>query len=62
MIKDSIIFEDTTIGKGVKMPIGARVGRNCKIACWAEGNDFASENIASGESVDKKIRDATRYK
>jgi len=44
----------TLLGKGVKMSFGMRVGQNCKIACWAEGNDFASKNIASGESVAQK--------
>jgi len=44
----------TIVGKGAHIPPGIRVGRNVKIICWAEPEDFPSDFIPSGESVEKK--------
>jgi len=45
----------TLIGKGAKLPNGLKVGRNCKVGCWAEKSDFPSDFIPSGESVNRKL-------
>ncbi|MEW6142393.1 MAG: glucose-1-phosphate adenylyltransferase [Chloroflexota bacterium] len=45
----------TVVGKGAKVPKGTKIGRNCKIGCWIEEDDYVSDFIASGSSVDKKI-------
>jgi len=45
----------TLIGKGAKVPKGIKIGRNCKIGCWVEEDDYPSDFIASGSSVDKKV-------
>ncbi|MFH1483582.1 MAG: sugar phosphate nucleotidyltransferase [Chloroflexota bacterium] len=44
----------TIVGKGAHIPPGIKVGRNVKIICWAEQEDFPSDFIPSGESVEKK--------
>jgi len=44
----------TIVGKGARIPPGIKVGRNVKIICWAEPEDFPSDFIPSGESVEKK--------
>ena len=44
----------TIVGKGAKIPSGVRVGRNCKIGCWIEKDDFASKFVPSGESIAKR--------
>lgn len=41
----------TVVGKGAKLPIGLKIGRNCRIGCWVESNDFESHFVPSGESV-----------
>jgi glucose-1-phosphate adenylyltransferase len=43
------------VGKGAKVPPSARIGRNCKVGCWVEEDDFASLQVASGASVLKKV-------
>ena len=45
----------TLIGKGAQVPAGTKIGRNCKVACWAGPEDFPSDFIPSGESVEKKV-------
>jgi len=45
----------TLIGKGAKVPKGVKIGRNCKIGCWVEEDDYPSDFIASGSSVGKKV-------
>ncbi len=44
----------TLVGKGARIPENIRIGRNCKINCWVENNDFASDFISSGETIVKK--------
>jgi len=44
----------TIVGKGARIPPGVKVGRNVKIIGWAEPEDFPSDFIPSGETVDKK--------
>ena len=46
----------TLVGKGVKIPNGVRIGRNCKIDCWAERTDFTTDTIPSGNSIAPQIR------
>ncbi|MBI2853474.1 MAG: NTP transferase domain-containing protein [Chloroflexi bacterium] len=41
----------TLIGQGAKVPVGVKVGRNCKVAGWAKERDFISDYIPSGSSV-----------
>lgn len=50
----------TLIGKGAKLPNGLKVGRNCKVGCWAEKSDFLSDFIPSGESVNRKLSERHR--
>ena len=45
----------TLIGKGAQVPAGTKIGRNCKVACWVGPEDFPSDFIPSGESVEKKV-------
>lgn len=44
----------TLIGKGARIPEGARIGRNSKIGCWVEPSDFEGEFVPSGASVNRK--------
>lgn len=44
----------TVVGKGARIQEGIRIGRNCKIGCWVEPEDFDSDFIPSGASVEKK--------
>lgn len=44
----------TLVGKGAIIPPGVKVGRNCRIGCWVEKGDFATDFIPSGDSVDRK--------
>lgn len=44
----------TLVGKGARVPEGAKIGRNCKIDCWVELDDFKSDFVASGSSINKK--------
>ena len=44
----------TIIGKGSKIAKNTKIGRNCKIACWVDSNDFITDNVPSGESILKK--------
>ena len=44
----------TIVGKGAHIPPGIKVGRNVKIICWAEPEDFPSDFIPSGQTVEKK--------
>jgi glucose-1-phosphate adenylyltransferase len=44
----------TLVGKGAKIPGEMKIGRNCKIGCWAESADFDSKVVASGDTVAKK--------
>lgn len=41
----------TIVGKGVSLPSGLRVGRNCKIDPGVQESDFSSLSIPSGSSV-----------
>lgn len=41
----------TLVGKGAKLPNGLKIGRNCRIGCWVESNDFESHFVPSGENV-----------
>lgn len=45
----------TIVGKGAKVPPNTTVGRNCKIGCWVEKNDFENNFIPSGNSVERKV-------
>jgi glucose-1-phosphate adenylyltransferase len=45
----------TVIGKGAKILKNTKIGRNCKINCWVDSNDFATDIIPSGASISKKI-------
>jgi glucose-1-phosphate adenylyltransferase len=44
----------TVVGKGVRVPAGVKIGRNCKIGSWVEGEDFSLDFIPSGSSVARK--------
>jgi len=44
----------TIVGKGAHIPPGVKVGRNVKIIGWAEPDDFPSDFIPSGATVEKK--------
>lgn len=44
----------TVVGRGAKIPDGAKVGRNCKIGCWVEGGDFESDCVPSGGAVKRR--------
>lgn len=44
----------TIVGKGARIPNGVKIGRNCKINCWVESADFASDFVPSGDNVVKK--------
>lgn len=44
----------TLIGKGARIPNGVKIGRNCKVGCWAERTDFEGDTIPSGSSIGKK--------
>lgn len=41
----------TLVGKGAKIPADTKVGRNCKIDCWVEPEDFPGNFIPSGTTV-----------
>jgi glucose-1-phosphate adenylyltransferase len=41
----------TVVGKGVRLPPGLKVGRNCKIDPEVQGGDFSTLFIPSGSSV-----------
>ena len=41
----------TVIGKGARLPIGLRVGRNCRIDPWVKESDFSTLSTPSGTSV-----------
>jgi glucose-1-phosphate adenylyltransferase len=45
----------TVVGKVAKIPAGMKIGRNCKIDCWVEEDDFTSDFIPSGGSVERKM-------
>jgi glucose-1-phosphate adenylyltransferase len=45
----------TVVGKGARIPGEVKIGRNCKIGCWVESDDFDSNLVASGESVIRKV-------
>lgn len=44
----------TVLGKGAKVPPGTKIGRNCRIGCWIEKDDYPSDFIPSGKSIDRK--------
>ncbi|MBF8264210.1 MAG: sugar phosphate nucleotidyltransferase [Dehalococcoidia bacterium] len=44
----------TLVGKGARVPEGTKIGRNCKIDCWVEPEDFKSDFVPSGASITKK--------
>ncbi|MBI4297120.1 MAG: NTP transferase domain-containing protein [Chloroflexi bacterium] len=44
----------TLVGKGARIPAGARIGRNCKVNPWVTESDFPSLFIPNGETVAKK--------
>ncbi len=44
----------TVVGKGSKLPNGLKIGRNCRIGCWVESNDFESLFVSSGESITRQ--------
>lgn len=44
----------TVVGKGAKVPPGTKIGRNCRIGCWVEKDDYPSDFIPSGASMDRK--------
>ncbi|MFC1928982.1 glucose-1-phosphate adenylyltransferase subunit GlgD [Chloroflexota bacterium] len=46
----------TIVGKGVKVPAGVRVGRNCAICGGTTENDFLTSEIQSGETIRPKRR------
>ncbi len=45
----------TLVGKGVKIPNGVKIGRNCKIGYWVDRNDFTTTTIPSGSSIALKV-------
>ncbi len=46
----------TLVGKGAKVPKAMKVGRNCKIGCWVEAEDFgAIDSVPSGSSIAKQV-------
>jgi len=44
----------TIIGKGARLPLGLRVGRNCKIDPGVQEEDFSTLSVPSGTSVEGK--------
>ncbi|MBI4295169.1 MAG: glucose-1-phosphate adenylyltransferase [Chloroflexi bacterium] len=44
----------TLVGKGAKVKGGVKVGRNCKIGCYVEPEDFDSDFVQSGASMHQK--------
>jgi glucose-1-phosphate adenylyltransferase len=47
----------TVVGKGVSIPPGTKIGRNCRIACWVTEADFESDFVPSGTTVERKSKD-----
>jgi glucose-1-phosphate adenylyltransferase len=45
----------TLVGKGARIPAGVKVGRNCKIGCWVDSDNFTSDFVPSGASIEPKI-------
>jgi len=44
----------TVVGKGARLPLGLKVGRNCRINSGVRESDFATLLIPSGSSIDGK--------
>ena len=50
----------TIVGKGAKIPVGVKIGRNCAIFCDAREDDFPGTEIPSGEIIKPKQSRARR--
>lgn len=44
----------TVVGKGARVPAGTRIGRNVRIGCWVDTDEFLSDFIPSGSSIERK--------
>lgn len=44
----------TLVGKGAKIRAGSKIGRNCRIGCAVELDDFDSDFIPSGATLERK--------
>ncbi len=51
---DHLFSGITVVGKGSRVPAGTRVGRNCRIGCWVEPEDYPGNFVRSGVSIETR--------